>query len=694
MITRQLISPKSIVVIGGSEDVHKPGGAILQNLLDTDYKGIISVVNPKADGDIKGQKTFRTVEEIPDVELAILAIPAKFCVSTVETLCYKKNCGAIIIISAGFGEDSEEGAKIEKRIVEITNSVGASFIGPNCVGVITPSYTGVFTKPIPKLSPDGVDFVSGSGATIVFILEIALQLGLRFSSVFSVGNSAQIGVEDMLEYFDNTYVHGESAPVKMLYIESINDPAKFLKHASSLVAKGAQIAAVKAGYSEAGSRAASSHTGALASPDKAVSALFRKAGIVRCYGRTELVTTAAIMMFPKPKGNRMGIITHAGGPAVMLTDVLSTNKIQIPHIEGEKADALLKELYLGSSVGNPIDFLATGTAEQLDKIIDACENHFDVDCMSVIFGNPGLGDIYKVCDVLLEKSKTCKKPIYPILTSISNARNEIEYFQSKGGISFSDEVIFGGALAKIINNPAPISETHRPPVDISMIRRIIDSSENGYLAPDKVQDLLDAAGINRAKEMVIESNGPAEEIEKNLLDGAKEVGWPLVMKVVGPVHKSDVGGVILNIKDNDSLISAYSRMMNIEGATGVLLQPMLTGTQVFVGAKREGKFGHMILCGLGGIYVEVLKDISYNIAPISQIEADEMIKHLRSYKLIQGTRGSEGVNEAVFNEVIRRVSALCLVAPEIFEMDINPFMANRKGLTAVDARIRIEKDVK
>ncbi len=456
MITKQLISPKSIVVVGGSEDIHKPGGAILENLLSTRFQGNIYVVNPKASGEIRDCRTFLTIDGIPEVDLAILAIPAKLCVDVVENLCYKKNCGAIIIISAGFAEDGKEGAEYEHRIVAMANDVGAALIGPNCVGVITPAYTGVFTKPIPSLSPSGIDFVSGSGATIVFILELAIQLGLKFSSIFSIGNSAQIGVEDMLEYFDQSYVHGKSSPVKMLYIESINDPKKFLKHAYSLYRKGARVVAIKSGYSEAGSRAASSHTGAMASPDKAVSALFRKAGVIRCYSRTELVTTAAILMFNAVKGRKMAIITHAGGPAVMLTDVLSSNDIEIPNFEGAKAQALLNELYPGSSVSNPIDFLATGTAAQLGKIIDACENDFDVDSMAVIFGNPGLVSSDDAYDTILNKQKICKKPIFPILTSVVNAKDEIEQFKSKGGITFPEEVIFGSCFAKTVNMPEPI----------------------------------------------------------------------------------------------------------------------------------------------------------------------------------------------------------------------------------------------
>jgi len=686
MITKELISPKSIVVVGGSEDTHKPGGNVLKNLIDTKFSGNLYVVNPKSEK-IQGVVSYPTVEELPQVDLAILAIPASMCVSAVKTLCNKKACKAIIIYSSGFHESSSEGALLEKEIVKIVTKAGASLIGPNCIGVLTPGYSGVFTKPIPRLNPMGADIISGSGATAVFIIEASIELGLTFSSVFSVGNSAQLGVEDILEYLDNTYVHGKSSPVKLLYIESINKPEKLLKHSQSLIKKGAKIAAVKSGYSEAGSRAASSHTGALASPDKAVSALFTKAGIIRCYSRTELVTVASVLMYPKPNGKMMAIITHAGGPAVMLTDVLSANGIDIPEISGPKADALLARLFPGSSVSNPVDFLATGTAVQLSDIIDACEKDFDVDSMAVIFGSPGLTTVYDVYDVLIDKIKKSKKPIYPIMPSVVNVKDEIEHFQNKGGISFPDEVAFGSALAKVLNQKTNPDKFDLPPVDTKMIRSVIDNSSDGYLDPEDVQILLDAAGISRAKEIVAKT-------ETALRKGAKEIGYPLVMKVVGPVHKSDVGGVVLDITDEETLVIEFNRMMKIDQTTAVLIQPMLSGTQIFIGAKREDKFGHLIMCGLGGIFVEALGDVNTSLNPVSKQEASEMIQNLKSYSLIKGSRGQEGVNEFLFSEAIRRVSALCNFAPEIFEMDLNPLLGNSKQVIAVDARICIEKQIK
>ncbi len=618
MVTGQLISPKSIVVVGGSEDTSKPGGSALKNLIDNKYSGKLYVVNPKAEN-VQWQKTYRSISELPEVDCAILAIPAKMCVDAVRELCSEKNCKAVIIFSAGFNEESAEGAKLEKEIVEIVDKYGASLIGPNCIGVITNRYSGVFTQPTSNVSEKGIDIISGSGATVVFIMEAAIKLGLTFSNVFSVGNSAQLGVEEILEYLDENYVPGVSSPVKLLYIENISKPHKLLKHARSLILKGARIAAIKAGYSEVGSRAASSHTGALASPDTAVDALFRKAGIIRAYGRDELVNIASVLTYPAPKGRKMAIVTHAGGPAVMLTDVLSSNGIEIPKIEGDDAQQLLSKLFHGSSVSNPIDFLATGTPQQLGEIIDACENKFDVDAITVIFGSPGLTDVYPAYKVLLEKMKLCKKPIYPVLPSVVNAGEAIAQFQKAGGISFPDEVTFGNAFVKVANTPLPEQEESSPAIDEHIIREVIDTNESGYLPPAAIQRLLDAAGINRAKEVVVRT---VEEAAA----GAREVGYPLVMKVIGPVHKTDVGGVSLNVADDNTLVTEFNRMIKIKDTTAILLQPMLSGTEIFIGAKREGNFGNLVMCGLGGIFIEVLKDVSTAMSPVGKVEAQRMIK--------------------------------------------------------------------
>ncbi len=595
-IVTQLIDPKSIAVIGGSNNVHKPGGKILQNILAGNFSGKIFVVNPREES-VQGIRCFSSVDDLPETELAILAVPAALCVDIVRTLTGKNSTRAFIIISAGFSEENEEGAKLEKEIVAMVEAVKGSLIGPNCIGVMTPFYQGVFTSPIPKLSPTGCDFISGSGATAVFIMESGIPKGLTFSSVFSVGNSAMLGVEDVLEYLDLTYDAETSSKVKILYVESIKDPDKLLKHASSLIRKGCRIAAIKSGGSEEGSRAASSHTGAIASSDLAVEALFRKAGIVRCFGREELSTVAGIFMHPNLKGKRIAIITHAGGPAVMLTDALAAGGLKIPKLEGPDARELLSNLSRGSSVSNPIDILATGTAKQLEMVIDFCENRFDtVDAIMVIFGSSGLNEVYDVYEVLHDKMLSCKKPIFPILPSVSTASSEVESFLARGHINFPDEVVLGNAITKVYNTPKPAEEKiYLDGVNVPEIRRIIDRTGEGYITETEIQQLLDAAGIPRVVEGVAKNRKEAVSL-------ADMLGYPLVMKVVGPLHKSDVGGVTLNVKSKTHLIAEFNRMKKIKGCKAVLIQPMLSGLELFLGAKYEPKFGHVVLCGLGGIF--------------------------------------------------------------------------------------------
>ena len=685
MINNQLIKPRHIVVVGGSNELTKPGGKILKNIVDGGFEGQIYVVNPK-EKEVQGIPAFPAVEEVPEVDLAVMAIAARFIPEAVEVLTQKKNTRAFIILSAGFSEESEEGRALEKEIVAAINKVNGALIGPNCTGILTPYHHSIFTYPIPKLDPKGCDFISGSGATACFIMEAGIPKGLTFANVFSVGNSAQMGVEEILAFLDESFDPEKSSRVKLLYVENIRRPDLLLKHASSLIRKGCRIAAVKAGSSEAGSRAASSHTGALASPDIAVDALFRKAGIVRCHGREDLIAVASVFMHPKLKGKNIAIITHAGGPAVMLTDALSNGGMNIPHIEGPDADALEEKLFPGSSVANPIDFLATGTAEHLGVIMDYTEQKFkEIDGMVVIFGTPGLFPVFDVYRLLDEKMKMCTKPVFPVLPSGLTAREEIREFLEKGRIIFPDEVVLGNALARVFHTPDPQPEhVDQPLVDMKTIRSIVEGAKNGYLEPEDIRGLLDAASIPRAGEAVVTSG-------KDAVSAAEKLGYPLVMKVVGPIHKSDVGGVVLNVKDAVTVEKEFDRMIKIPETTAILMQPMLSGIELFAGANRDEKFGHMILCGMGGIFIEVLKDVSAGLVPIGKDEADRMIRKLKSFKILEGVRGQEGASPEKFAEVITRLSALLKAAPEIAEMDLNPLLGKGEKVIAVDARIRIEK---
>jgi acetyltransferase len=685
MINEKLINPASIVVVGGSDDLFKPGGKVLKNIIDGKYAGKLYVVNPKHTT-VQGIKSYNDLGDIPETDLAILAIPAQMCLQAVETLVKEKQTKAFIIISAGFSEAGSDGLKLEKQIVEIINNAGATLIGPNCIGVITSTYQGVFTTPVPKLNVKGCDFVSGSGATAVFIFESAMPKGLNFSSVYSVGNSAQTGVEEVLEYWDATYEPGVSSNIKLIYVESIRNPDKLLHHSSSLIRKGCRIAAIKAGTTEAGSRAASSHTGAMASSDSAVEALFRKAGIVRCSGRDELTTVASVFFHKNLKGKNIAIITHAGGPAVMLTDALSAGGMNIPKISENHQTALLAMMNHGASAVNPIDMIATATNEQLDNVIEYVDKKMpEIDGMSVIFGSNGLNDITEIYDLLHKKIEECDKPLYPILPSVTSSSKELEYFLNKGHINFPDEVVLGSALTRIFNTPLPAKEEiFLENIDVSLVRKIIEDSPDGYLNPGTIQRLLKAANIPVVKEKVVSTHD-------ELCQAMGETGFPLALKVVGPVHKSDVGGVTLNIKSTRHLEAEFERMMQIEGVSAVLMQQMLSGTELFIGAKYEPRFGHIILCGLGGIFVEVLGDVSSGLAPLTFNEAESMIRSLRSYRIIKGTRGKPGINEQKFAEIIVRLSSLLRYATEIKELDLNPLIGSPEGITVVDARIRIER---
>ena len=680
MIHQKLIQPESIAVIGGSDNPHSPGGKILENLLKHHFKGAIYVVNPKKDN-VRGLPTFKDVSELPDqVDLAIIAIAAKYVEDTVKILTKQKHTKGFIIISAGFSDTGEAGKQLEKRILAQIEKHGGSLLGPNNIGLINRHYAGVFTTPVPNLSPQGVDLISGSGATAVFIMETAMKSGLQFNSVWSVGNSAQIGIEEVLEYLDKQ--HDDQSPkIKLLYIESIQKPQKLLKHARSLREKGCYIVAIKAGSSAAGSRAASSHTGALASSDSAVDALFEKAGIIRVYGRREMVDTAAVLYHGLPKGKNIAVVTHAGGPGVMLTDVLEKNGLFVPQLNSKAVQALKERLLPGSSIANPIDFLATGTAEHLDDILTTLTDEVkEIDAVAVIFGSPGLFQVYEVYDVLAKHIKQHKLPIYPILPSVVNVADEIAYFHQKGLPGFSDEVLFGKALTNAYrqaNVPlANLDDAH------SERKALIKLDDNqGYLPNEIIYKLLQAYDFPVVPQAEFTDETKALEFA--------EKHFPVVMKIVGPLHKSDVGGVRLGIETPEAFKTHFEELMQIEGAQAVMIQAQKQGQELFIGVKKEAGFGHLILFGMGGIFIEVLKDFKTVLAPVNKSFVLSKIQSLQSYPILKGIRGKQGIDIDGFADLIVKVSDLVTVYSEISEMDLNPVLADEKGFYLVDARIKI-----
>ncbi len=688
MITPELINPKSIVVVGGSNSTSKPGGTTIRNLLAGNFAGKLYAVNPK-ETEVQGVKCYARVSDIPQTDLAVISIPAFACLEAVTILAKEKGVKAFIMQTAGFGEESKEGGEIEQAIVDVVNEVNACMIGPNCIGMMNRYHHSVFSLPIPPFDPKGVDMISSSGGTALFIMESSISMGLRFNSVWSVGNASQTSFEDILEWMDVNFDPEKDSKIKLLYMEDIKNPDKLLKHTQSLIRKGCHIAALKSGASDAGSRAASSHTGAMANSDVAVDTLFKKAGIVRCYSREDLAAVCSVFSLKELKGKNIGIVTHAGGPAVILTDALEKVGLSVPSLaDSPYAEDLKNQLLPGAATTNPIDIIAAGSAEQFGLAIEYCDKKFEnIDGIAIIFGTPGLRRIFDAYEVLDEKMKSCNKPIFPILPSITTAAEEVEMFVNKGHVFFSDEVTLARALSLVMNTPAPEKEiTEVEGVDVKAIRNIIESiPENGYIASSYIQQLFKAANLPLVGELVSDK---WEDIKAF----SNEVKYPVVAKVVGPVHKSDVGGVVLNIKSDEQLEAEFNRMMKIKDTTAIMIQPMLSGgTELFAGAKYEPKFGHIVLCGLGGIFVEVFKDISSGLAPLSENEALNMIRSLRGYKLFEGVRGQKGIDEKEFAGIIVRLSALLRHAVEIKELDINPLLATDRGIIAVDARIRVEK---
>ena len=685
MLHEKLLKPSSIAVIGGSDHIDHIGGSVLKNLIDHGFNGQLFVVNPKRDI-VQGIPSFIDVTLLPQTDLAIIAIPAKDILEVVKELVAKKETKGFIIYAAGFSELDDKGAAIEKEITELISTAGGSLLGPNNIGMINEHYAGIFTRPLPLMDKKGVDFISASGATAVFTLEAAKQIGLRFSNLFTVGNSAQIGVEDVLEHLDETFIPEESSLVKILYLEGIKNPAKLLKHALSLRQKGCDIVALKSGVTEKGNAAAASHTGAMANSDLFVQALFNKAGIIRCRSRYELITFGAILQITQLKLKNFAVITHAGGPGVIVTDTLTQNGLFVPDLDDKHQNALKQLLYPGAATANPIDILATGTAEQLEQVMVYCEDDLEeIDAMIVIFGSPGLGSVKEAYQVIHNMMQTCSKPIFPIFPSVVNVQEEINLFMQKGHMAFSDEYIFAKSLAKIMGNKTLVIEPYQNPnVNDAKIRSLINGFTDGFLGPQQANTLMELAGIHTPGQVLVKT-------ENELFQAAKILHYPLVQKIIGPLHKSDQQGVIVNVANDVELIHNFKKLMRIDDVTGVMVQEMIKGKEVFIGAKRETGFPPLIMCGAGGIYIEALKDHQSVLAPIGKTEAISMVSKLKIKPILEGMRGEPSSNLEAFYDAIQKVSNLLEIAPEITELDLNPLILTEQDIIAVDTRIKIEK---
>ncbi len=678
-----LFRPRSIAVIGASGDPLKPGGRVFKNILDHGYQGILRPVNPKAT-EIMGIAVCPSIAALPEIpDLAIVAIPAAMVLAAVTELA-DRGTGATIVLTSGFGEKDAAGKAVEAKMKAIADGAGMALIGPNCSGFLTGAYKGKFAGIVPKLTGGAVDFISGSGATVDYVMECAEGRGLSFGTVLNLGNSAQMGVEDLLRLYDENY-GPECARILLLYMEAVKKPGMLLRHARSLAKKGCRLVGIKSGATSAGSRAAASHTGAMASSDTAVQALFDKAGIIRVDGRAALVDVACVLRAArgKPLGKRVAIVTDAGGPGVMLTDELARGGLQLPPLSESSRAELTKILPPESSIVNPIDALPSRTAEQITAIVKILAEHErgNLDAIAVLTGDSGLSDngaIYRAIGLAMEHSPI---PVLPVLSSLTSCRDKIDAFTQGGHVYFPDEVALGRALGIVANQVVPAEDDLDWPVGYNRqaIQRILADS-SGVLSPDAVRQILIAAGFTVPEQL--EAVG-----EEQVISACRKLGFPLAMKVVGPLHKTDVGGVRLGIESESEALAAWGSLMAIPEAHGVLLQPMIDGLEVILGASREGDFGHLIMFGLGGIHTEVLKDVRFALAPLSAAEAGRLIDGIRGRALLDGVRGGPGMDTTLLADLLVRLGRLVADFPEIGEIDINPVKGSGDRLLAVDARI-------
>lgn len=681
-IYNHLFHPGSIAVIGASNDPLKPGGRIIKNICENEYKGQLWAVNQK-DSSIMGLPTFSSVTDLPEgPDLALILIPASGVLETLKILADKRTKAAIIM-TAGFGEKGEDGRKAEQEILKVADAASMTVIGPNCSGFLTPAYAGKFAGIIPRVRPGAIDFISGSGATVDYVMELANGRGLVFSNVVNLGNSIQMGVEDILALMDRN--HGpESAKIILLYMEIVNKPEKLLFHARSLCQKGCTLVGIKSGVTEAGAKAAASHTGAIARPDNAVQALFDKAGIIRVTNRRDLITVAGVLTAARGpiRGNRICVITDAGGPGVMVSDELNRQGLILPSLKSTTCKRLMEILPPEASAGNPIDCLPTRKPEQVREIFRllAESERENLDAVIFITGNSGMSDNWAIYQEVMAAMDTSFLPVIPVLSSVSTCADILKKVIDSGKVYFADETAVGQALGKIVHRPL-ISE---PPEQIAgydkdTIADVIDKAGE-CLNPTELKEVLNAAGFSIPPQVEIYSESDTEA-------AFLQIGCPLVMKVIGPLHKSDVGGVVSGIQSLDEARQAWKQLMAIPSASGVLFQKMMTGAEVIIGAVREEGFGHLIMFGLGGIYTEVLKDVTFALAPLSSSEAYKMIRGIHALPILKGVRGQKGMSIDKLADYLLRLSALAKDFPEIKEIDLNPVKGEGETLYAVDARI-------
>ncbi|MEI6816699.1 MAG: acetate--CoA ligase family protein [Bacteroidota bacterium] len=690
-----LFKPKAIAIIGASSKELSIGNVIIKNLVHYGFTGKIYPINPK-EPEIRGIKAYPTIFDVPDdIDLAHVIIPSKFVPQIIED-CGKKGIKSVIINSAGFSEMGEEGMALQNAFLANAKKYGVRIFGPNCQGIINcdPEYYAYcdFTFTFPK--PGSISIAALSGGVGAFIMQSLFDLNVGMRMYASNGNACDISLPEVVNY----YGEDEGTKAIILYTEGFHNPKEFMDVAK-IVSKKKPILAMKAGRTEEGAKAAASHTGSLAGVDIATELIFEKTGILSFNNEEEMCQAAmAFSTQPIPKGNRVGIITNTGGPAVIATDELVSAGMQIPALS-ERAKNILKETMLPeATIGNPIDVVATGGGKHFRSALDVLMEEETIDSIYINFVTAPFTDTDDVARNIVEVNQLKRKPIIcNFMTNMSLERFQVtsKILQDGGVPCYGFPTTAAKALGVLykyhvlqsrnIGEPTQFGDVNKVSTENILLNAKKENKE--FLNSSQVYNILSNYKIPIADYRIVNNINDA-------ISAAEAIGFPIVLKAESEslVHKSDAGGVVVNIKNAKELSESIEKMEKKFAVDDLqfLIQKFLPGgRELIAGVSIKKDLGHLILFGLGGIYVEVLKDVVFKIAQVTELEATEMLISIKGFKLLDGIRGQDGVDKQSIVNIIQRISQLVTDFPEIQEMDLNPIIGFKDKVIAVDARIKI-----
>lgn len=686
-------NPRKVAIIGASRNPKSLAYQTFKSMIESGFEGAFFPVNPGADY-VLGYKSYKSVLEIEDeIDLAVITVPAKIVPFVLEE-CGKKGIKAVIIITAGFKEVGGEGIILEQKVKETGKKYEMRIVGPNCLGVINTSsqkrLNTFFATPLPEKGK--VAFVSQSGAICVSFLDHAREKGIGFSKIMSIGNKVDIDEVDALKYFKDD----PETEIILIYLEGLAKGEEFLEAAKEATRK-KPVFVLKVGRTPEGARAVSSHTGSMAGIDEIYEALFKKSGILRAYELEEMADKALVFISqPLPKGNRVAIITNAGGTGVIATDECVKRGLSLAKISPETEKKLREKVPPYASLANPFDLIGDADAERYDWVMKHLLRDKNVDAVVSMMVPQKMIDMEEVAKRMAKYAKNGKKPLIPAFLGERSVLKPVEILKKEKVpfYTFPENAINAVAglyqymgLKKLRKDEKEFVFKIKKDKTISLIKRTLKSKE-GFISIKDAFEILENYEFNLVKWEFAKN-------ENELIKKSKKIGFPFAMKVVAPevVHKMDVGGVILNINSEREAISEFNKMSNKfknAGFKGVIIQKMAEpAKELIIGARRIKGFPPLILFGLGGIYVEVIKDISFGLAPLTPSEADEMIKSTKGYNLLKGVRGEKGVNIKRVKEVILRTSQLVKEISEIEELDLNPVFAYQDKAVIVDVRIKV-----